>query len=205
MGQCGRERGGPAHLARPGKEQGGRGPWRHPVWRLAVACPLPSAQATLRPPQAARRALCSRGPRPRARVTAADSPHAAPGCGRRTGLHVPGARYGALDEMGLWNSKGAGRREKREESNEFLAVSQPNSSDSAPGTSAGSASRRDRREPRGPRTFPSVSPLNPVHDSFFLRMISELSQLNLSALALPLRSAQSSSKNRHVNDFDRVQ
>ena len=122
-----------------------------------------------------------------------------------TGIHVPGARYGALDEMGLWNSKGAGRREKQEESNEFLAVSQPNSSDSAPGTSAGSASRRDRREPRGPRTFPSVSPLNPVHDSFFLRMISELSQLNLSALALPLRSAQSSSKNRHVNDFDRVQ
>ena len=61
--------------------------------------------------QAARRALCSRGPRPRARVTAADSPHAAPGCGRRTGLHVPGARYGALDEMGLWNSKGAGRRD----------------------------------------------------------------------------------------------
>lgn len=170
---------------------------------LVLGCRLPSPFLPGHPAPAASGAarLCSRGPRPRARVTAAESLHAAPGCGRRSGLHVPGARDHALGEMGLWNPKGAGRREKRAESTEFLAASQPNSSDLAPGTFAGSASRRDRREPWGPRTFPSVSPQNPVHDSFFLRMISELSQLNLFALALPSRSARSSSKNRQVNRF----
>lgn len=55
----------------------------------------------------------------------------------------------------------------------------------------------------GPEDLPFCEPPEPS-TRFILSQNDLGTQLNLSALALPL-SAQSSSKNRHVNDFDTVQ